>query len=449
MALLNNNLNGVAVITQPAGLVATEHNFITLYDYATQYAPHLVPDLFYANGTGDITGILELIGNTGTYESDMVKWSEMGRLHNKFTATVASNTFTSSTKHNLREGDEILVTDETNSVEGVGVVTGITSDTVFTALNKSDADWSEFQGTLEISGDFTNTFDKGSETFKEGKRWNPNIKENYTHILKEVYETSNSDRVHQTWIDTPSGPRWFSAEIERTSTLFRNKETLVHLFNPRNPTSAAALAGKPLGLKSVVQQIEEGGNLMNGYITTVSDLEQVAMRNADQNNSVTELIVFCDMTQMNHFNNLMSLVSPGAVDVPNYGAFNNDKDMSLKLDFKSIYISGITIHFKHLRLLDDPTIYKFNTTGVGYIIVPAGRKEVVIDGKKSTKPYFSVLYRNGNGINRRQEVKLFGPGGTPISKDVSRWEFLTETTNMVVGANSWFVGRRNNFYSVG
>ena len=160
MALLNNNLNGVAVITQPAGLVATEHNFITLYDYATQYAPHLVPDLFYANGTGDITGILELIGNTGTYESDMVKWSEMGRLHNKFTATVTTNTFTSSTKHNLREGDEILVTDETNSVEGVGVVTGITSDTVFTALNKSDADWSGFEGTLEISGDFTNSFDK-------------------------------------------------------------------------------------------------------------------------------------------------------------------------------------------------------------------------------------------------------------------------------------------------
>jgi hypothetical protein len=450
MALLNNNLSGVAMITNPGGLIATPYNFITLYDYATQFAPHLIKDLFYANGTGDITGLLELIGNVGNYDSDEIQWSELGRLHGKFSATVSTNTFTSTTPHNLRVGDEFLVVDATANKESIGTVTAITSSTVFTALNKDGANWSAFTGTLSISGDFTNSFPKGSDPFPDGKKWDPNFKENFTHIVKETYEVPNSDRIHASWIETPNGPMWFSTEIERTRTLFRNKETLTHLFNKRNTTSASAAAGNEPGMKGIVQQLEMGGNLFNGYITAKSDLEAIALRSIQQNPDITELMVLCDMTQMNHFNTIMSTLSSGVVGAPHYGSFNNDQDMCLKLDFRSVWLSGITFHFKHLRVLDDPTVYSFNTAGINYLIVPGGKKEVTENGKRVKKPYLSTLYRNGNGINRREEVKLFGPGGTQLSKDVSRWEFLTETTNAVVGANSWFLGRKlSNHYSVG
>lgn len=451
MALLNNNLKGVAVIVNPGGLKATPYNYKSLYDYATQYQPELVPDLFYANGSGDLTGLLEVIGNNGTYQSDMVKWAEMGRLHGRFTATVSTNTFTSVTPHNLRIGDEVLVVDATAKKEGIGRVISIADATHFTALNKSAADWSAFTNSLTVSGDFTNSFAKGSDTFSEGKKWDPNIKENYTHTIKEVYEVPNSDLLHKVWIETPEGPMWFNVDLERTRTLFRNKETLTHLFNPRISTSAAGIAGYDLGMKSIVQQTEEGGNLVNGYITAVSDLEAIALRTVQQNANVKELLVFADMLQMNYFNALMATLSSGVVGAPHYGSFANGSEMALKLDFRSVWVSGITFHFKHLALLDDPTVYSFNTAGIGYLIVPAGRKEVVLsDGTKTQKPYLSVLYRSGNGINRRVQTKIFGEGGTNISKDVTRWEFLTEATNMVVGVNSWFVGRRDSsFYGVG
>ena len=84
--LKNQNLTGVSVITQPGGVTRSKENFITVYDYLTQYQPHLIPELHYANGKGSITGMLALIGQEGTYASDVVKHSEINRLQQAFSA---------------------------------------------------------------------------------------------------------------------------------------------------------------------------------------------------------------------------------------------------------------------------------------------------------------------------------------------------------------------------
>jgi len=51
--LKTNNLSGLAIITTPdSSWRATPENFISLYDYAQQYQPELIPELMYANGKG-------------------------------------------------------------------------------------------------------------------------------------------------------------------------------------------------------------------------------------------------------------------------------------------------------------------------------------------------------------------------------------------------------------
>ena len=440
--LLNNNASGVAIIDKPTGVQATPYNFISLYDYAKQYQPELLPQLTYVTGSGDLTGILEVMGGTATYASDSVKWAEMGRLHAKLQATIATNTFTTTSKHGLRPDDIILVIDPTAHKESTAVVTSITSDTTFVALNREGDDWTDFTNSVTISRDFSNSFKKGSETFDDGKKWDPVIKENFTHIIKEVYEVPNSDVISTSWVDCGGEKKWFSVEVERSRTLFRNKVTLTHLFNQRNTTSAAALAGHPPGMKGAIQQIEVGGNLLNGYIQNQADLENIAFRAVQQNPNVKEYLVLANMAQMNYFNTLAASVSPNAVGAANYGSFTNGHDMAIYLDFKSIYISGITFHFKYMNIFDNPEAYGFNTAGVAYIIMPGGRKEMQLEGNKKVMPYFNVLYREQGGYSRKDEVKLFGVNGAPLSKDVTRYEFLSETTNVLVGANSWFVGRK-------
>lgn len=134
-ALKNTNiLGGVSVVDQPGGTLATQENFITLYDYATQYQPELIPKLHLANGKGKITGFLRITGSEGTYAADTIQHKETGRLHNLLknvvVTTPAANTsiFTSPTPHNLRPKDRIKISD--GVVEKQATVQSVTNSTV-------------------------------------------------------------------------------------------------------------------------------------------------------------------------------------------------------------------------------------------------------------------------------------------------------------------------------
>ena len=448
--LKNQNLTGVSVITQPGGVTRSKENFITVYDYLTQYQPHLIPELHYANGKGSITGMLSLIGQEGTYASDVVKHSEMNRLHNKLkNVTVATDTFTSPTPHNLQPNMVIVISDGVKQAQAV--VTSITSPTVFVAKNKKVGAFG-FAGSVDIVADFSNTWDKGTESFVSGNTWNPKFYENYTQIIKWRYDVSESDMAHDIWLDTPDGPRWCNTDIERTNTLFDNMVELTHFFSERIETgSAAQLAGLPQGMKCITQQIEERGNVANDYITSIADLEEIALRIVEQGVDCNEYLFMCNLEQMNKFNTLMSLVSPAAVNVGNFGAFNNDKEMMLKLDFTSVLVSGITFYFKHWKLLNDPTLLatgKFDTTGIAYIGIPTGKTSVKDEtGKVSKKPYLQILNRAQGNVNRKREIKIFGPGGTQQVADKMSIYYLNESTNQVVGANAYFLGRKGTYYT--
>jgi hypothetical protein len=440
-----NNLTGVSVITQPGGVVATPANFITLYDYAKQYQPELIPELHYQNGKGSITGLLNMIAGEKTYASDMVQHAEMQRLHNKLkNVAVAGNTFTSPINHQLRPNMIVKISDGVKEV--TAYVSAIVSDTVFTALNTKVGAYG-FAGNVDIVVDFTNTWNKGTGTFEKGRTWNPIYRQNYSQIIKEVYEVNESDMAHTIWIDTPDGPRWCNVEIERTNTLFDNIVELTHFFGERlEAGSPAALAGAPLGMKGIIQEVESYGNLSTDYIQTVAALRDIALRVKEQGVDAKEYVFFCNHTQMNHFNDICSTVSPADVNAGNYGFFENKEGMELFMDFSSIKVSGITFYFKPWDLLDDPTLMAtglFNTTGLCFFGMPMGKMKTQNEsGETENKPYLSFMYRSKGNVNRKRKAKIFGLGGTQISEDVMRLELLSETTNQVVGANAFFVGRK-------
>ena len=439
--LLANNLSGLAVIDQPGGVNATQDNFIDLYTYAQQYCPELIPQLHMANGLGKITGLLKIIGAESSYASDQIQHSEEGRLHNVLkNVTVATNTFTSPTNHNLRVGDTIKISD--GDVEAQATVTALTNDLVFVATNDDGTPFA-FGGDVTVLADFTNSFEKGTENFKVGRRWNPTIYRNHTQIVKEVYEVNGSDMVHKIWIETPNGPRWFNFETERTSNLFDNKLELTQIFHERKAS------GEARGMNGVVPQIEQRGNIGNEYITDIEELSEIARRIKQQGGSCREYTVWADHTQMAHFRRMLGAVNAHYAGGANYGQFNNSMDMALMLDFKSVYIDGVTFHCTPWALLEDPTLIgaeKFLQTSLAFLMVPCGNMSIMEDGNTVSRPYLSCRYRGDANYSRKREIKVFGPGGTAQSKDAQTTEFLSECTNQVIGANNYFLGRRGVFY---
>ena len=444
--LNTNNLTGLAVITNPGGLIPTAANFTTLYDYANKFQPELIPQLHYANGSGNITGLLSMISGEKTYASDKIQHAELQRLHNKIkNVAVVGNVFTCPVDHQLRPNMIIIVSDGVTETQAY--VDSITSATEFVALHTDSGNFN-FAGNVDIAADFSNSWDKGTGTFSTGRVWEPKIRENYTQIIKEVYSINESDMAHTTWISTPEGPMWFNLEMERTNTLFENLVELTQFFGRRlADDSPAALAGKPQGMKGVIQQIEERGNVASDYIQTVQNLRDIALRIKEQSSNYSkEYCFYVNHEQMNKFNDICATVSPADVGAGSYGFMDNAEDMKAYMDFTSIKVSGITFYFKPWELLDDPTLMatgNFDTTGVCYIGIPMGKTETRDENETTNYvPYLSIYNRVKGAVNRKRRIKIFGLGGTEQSEDAMRWEVLSECTNQLVGANQFFVGRK-------
>ena len=444
-------LGQVSVITNPGGLIPTSANFITSYDFNMKYRPEEIRNLHYANGKGRIMSLMSIVGAEDTYASDVIRHAEQQRLHNKITnVAVVGNTYTCPVAHNLRPRMIVAVSDGVK--EAKVYVDSVTSSTVFVGLNTKPGALS-FVGNVDIAADFSNTWNKGTETFEKGRVWDVKTYENGSHILKEVYEINESDMAHITWIETPDGPMWYNHELENTHNLFENLIDLTMVFGEKiDPTSAAGLAGVEGNMKGLVQQIEERGNVGNDYISTLADLRAIAARIKKQTSEYpTEYYFYCDNTQMNKFQDLCATVSPANVGVTNYGSFDNAEGMKINIDFDYIKVSGIKFHFIDWQAQNDPTLLsggKFDTTGVAYIGIPMGKTRVENGdtSEKETKPYLTFRYRVKNQVNRRRRTKIFGLTGTEQSKDAMRVEMLSEFTNQLVGANLFFVGRRSATY---
>lgn len=449
--LKTNNLTGLSVITNPGSeLRYLPENFTTLYDYAQQYQPELIPELMYANGKGSILGFIRATssGGDGTFAADTIQHAEIGRLHTLLgDVTATGNTFTSTIPHGLRVRDVVKISDGVDEYQAI--VQSITSPTVFVALSDTIA-FTFAADDVTVMADFSSRFLKGDTAFDKGKKWDPNIRVNYAHIVKEFYEISDSDLVTNTWIETPDGPRWFNLEMERNSTLFDNKCELTAIFHNRAlNTAPSTVAGFAQGMKGVVQQIEERGNISNDYMSTIGDLSDLAFR-AKQQGGCREYTVYCDHTQMRKFREMMAGVNAGFVNGSNYGAFQNSKEMALSLDFVSVFIDGVQFHFTSWALLDDPTLLgaiNFDTTSVAFLAVPCGNMNTLEDGNTVSRPYLSMRYRSNNVTNRRRQAKFWGVLGQQVKEDRSGVDLLSEMTNQVVGANSFFVGRKGNFYA--
>jgi hypothetical protein len=446
-ALKTNTTLGVSSLVSPSGQLATAANYIDPYTYAMQYTPDLLGKIHLQKGKGKLLPFCAITGSLKPFASDEVRWAELGELHQAFTGVSRStDAFTTASAHNLRVGEEVLISDGT--IENQAVVSAIGSTVVFTALNKKNAAWAV--GTTALTVIKTgNVWGKGEGNFTQGREDNPVFKSNYPQIIKDFYSENESDMAHHVWVEAPQypgGEGWYNTELARTEDAYDNYVELTHLLHERAETgSASVTAGYQKGMKGVVQQIEEGGNIGTETITTAAELSGIAFR-IKQQGGATAYNWWQDHTQLAAFRVLMAGLNAHYSTGANYGMFNNSADMALKLGFKSVYIDGITFHTSELRTLDEPQLLGAGglvNTSIRSLMIPGGEMNVLEDGNQYSKPYLCIRYRQMGGINRYRKTKFFGGlYGTPHKTDTMEMHIETEMTNQVIGANQFFVFRR-------
>lgn len=447
MALKNNNLSGLAVITDanqiPRQIPA---NFVDIFNYAQIEQPELIPELVYQYGKGSILGFMRATqsGMKKTYESDYIQHSEIGRLHKNFTGvTISGDNFTFPADHGLEKGR--VVRFFSANVEYQGIVTAVVSDTVATILS----DGAAFPaGPVNVAVDFSSRLPKGSEGFSKGTKHTPQIVKNYSHIFTHHQDTTNSDMGQAIWIKTANGPQWWNTEFARESAKFDNITELTAVFHKRaTDASDSAVAGEEQGMFGVKQIVETRGNIFDELITTTAQLSNIAFRLKQQGNC-RELNMWCNHQQMAAFRTLSAGVNSAFLNGHHYGSFKNSKDMHLNLDFVSIKIDGVQFNFVSWAALDSPehiNITGSNNGGLSFLGVPCGKTAVTVGGEAQNVSYMDMMFRKTSKGVRQKKTKFFGDLGTQIKGDRSFVDWWSEGTVDLAAANNFFVGATETY----
>ena len=183
------------------------------------------------------------------------------------------------------------------------------------------------------------------------------------------------------------------------------------LFGSRAGLSGDAATEVPTGSEGYFSAIEDRGIVVSN--TAASPLDSIAefddiILELDKEGAPAEYAMYLNRKQSLAIDDMLaSGISTGVTAglAGQFGAFNNDSDLAVKLGFKSFTRGGYTFHKHDWKLLNDPTLLGATDQFQG-AMVPMTQ---VVDPKSGAKaPALEMNYKASNGYNREMEHWVTG-----------------------------------------
>ena len=434
------------------GLQTTPENYISLGTLIEPTKPD-VQDLYVQTfGDQGITGFLDLTGakkNAGT--SDEVVWYEEGRLHSTITGTTASVSGVTGTvaitAGKVREndvlltskGDRLLVKDETNT-PGTWNVSNLNGTDAVEVVTGEDI---AIIGNLYAQGT-----DQPSDFYQTGlvKRTNPYI------ITKEMYEVSGSQATNIGWLNVNGQYMWYLKNELDARKRFMNQREMMLLYS-QIPGTALSDSNSPAGsivgsegyfsaveARGITAQVSGGAQ---GSFASMSDIDTIILE-LDKEGAPAEYAMYVNRATSLDIddmlaNGIATQVTAGLAG--QFGAFNNDADLAVKLGFKSFTRGGYTFHKHDWKLLNDPTLGGLVNTHKGAMI-PMSQ---VADAQSGVKaPALQMNYKAAGSYSREMEHWVTGGGvlghtNAANGKDTAIFNYRSECNLVTRAANQHVV----------
>jgi len=461
---LTNKPDNTGGTLKGSGLLTTPQNYITLGELIDPTKPD-VQDLYVSTfGDQGITGFLELTGakkNAGT--SDESEWYEEGRLHKTFSGWLDVNGGTGSINAlvggdagavagyvQLRLNDVVLDTDgNRHIVIKVTAATGSAADIydvvpMDAGVATSDIGAAAAVKSFAIIGNvYAQGTDQPGEFFQTGlvKRTNPYI------ITKEMYEVNGSQATNIGWLNVNGDYRWYLKNEMDARKRFMNQREMMLLYAqkgvsvlkegtiPGSEGYFAAVEGR-----GITAQVSGGAQ---GSFASMSDVDQIILE-LDKEGAPAEYAMYVNRATSLDIddmlaNGIATQVTAGLAG--QFGAFNNDADMAVKLGFKSFTRGGYTFHKHDWKLLNDPTLGGLAGTHKGAMI-PMSQ---VADAKSGVKsPALQMNYKAAGSYSREMEHWVTGGGvlghsNAANGKDTAIFNYRSECNLVTRAANQHVV----------
>ena len=444
-----------------------------------QYLPDLMEKEAEVFGNRTISGFLSQVGAEESMTSDQVVWSEQGRLHLSYTATLAGTGTTLTITHNadgvavsgtsdhgIRPGDLVLVADanatakafvKSDNGSGVMTVQSFSNDHLNTA---GIAD-----GTVKVLV-YGSEYAKGA-TGRVGAN-KPAFKsfDNKPIILKDKYEISGSDTSQIGWVEVSgeegqSGYLWYLKAEGDTRARFTDylEMTMIEAEKAAGDgltalanDSVGNTSGQAItGTEGLFSAIETRGNITTGVtgVNAATDLAEfdAILAEFDKQGAIEENMMFLNRGTALAIDDMLATMNSYGAGGTSYGVFNNSEDMALNLGFSGFRRGSYDFYKSDWKYLNDLStrglINSMDTVNaVRGVMIPAGVSTVYDQnlGKNLKRPFLHVRFRASATDNRRLKTWVTGSvGATTSDLDAMEVHYLSERCLVVQGARNFML----------
>ena len=307
-------LNSVAA-SQKQTLATNYIDFNQDMGWAQQYLPDLMEQEAEVFGPRTISGFLSQVGAEESMTADQVVWSEQGRLHLSYIATMshvtqkvdttAGGTITivsdidgrtgtavySDNDHGIRVNDILLMADANTTTQGV--VTAVDGTSGRISVGFYGANTASAAGITATTASALRVLVVGSEYAKGADGRTGQNEPQFTSftnkpiILKDYYEISGSDASRIGWVETSTeegagGYLWYLKAEADTRARFTDYLEMAMLESVKGSnstvvdTSLGAGSDAGVGTQGLFAAIEDRGNLTSGItgVNAATDLAE-------------------------------------------------------------------------------------------------------------------------------------------------------------------------------
>ena len=418
------------------------------FDFSKSILPELYEKEFARYGNQSLKGFLERMGQEMPIQSDLIKWSEEGRLRPVGTGISRSSNVFTLTAHPFRKNDTVVIVG-TTGIEKKGIVSAVTTDT-FTVLPTEAAGWpsSNFATGLKAFT-YSNEYRKGTSGREESLEAQPDIFENKPIIIKELDEVNGSDMTQVGWIEVEgengAGYLWYLKSRAQSRMRFDDYLEMGMIEGVSYESGSAAATAGFTGTEGFFESVEQG-NIFSGVITSLADVDDILAR-LNKQGAISEYIMMNDFEQDRALDYLLAAQNSYGVGGTSYGAFDNSEDMALNLGFTGFKVAGFEIYKSQWKYLDDPTargLFEGNQA-INGVMCPSGTKTVrdEVLGANATLPFLHVKYRKSATEDRRYKVWATGSAGGASNSDLdaNQLHMLSERALCTMGRNNFVLIR--------
>lgn len=439
-------ISGVQGALTPAPSKATlSTNYLgSSIEFTSQYLPDVYEQEFEKYGNRSVASFLRMVGAEMPFASDVIQWSEQGRLHLAVTGATRAADVVTSNGHPFRVGQTVIVSDGTDQEKAI--VSATTTNT-FTVKSYENANLAAAIGTTGLSVfAYGSEFKKGTNGMSGSLEAAKDIQTNNPIIIKDKYEVNGSDLAQIGWIEVTtengaSGYLWYLKSEHETRQRFEDYLEL-SLIEGRPAASGSGAAGDGYkGTKGLFYEIENRGNISTGSIAARTDIEEL-IKVLDKEGAIQENVMFVNRTKSFEIDTVLAAQNNSGASTASYGLFDNDESMALNLGFQGFNL-GYDFYKTDWKYLNDATTGSL-TSAVDGAIVPAGTTTIYdqVLGKNATRPFLHVKYRKSEAEDRKYKSWVVGSAGSAaMSSDLDAMQvhFLSERALCVHGANNFIL----------